>query len=164
MNVHQDLEAIKMVAVHLAKEHSCNYNIIIQNPNTEGEFDIDCGSTYEYVGDSYFEKPRPNTVKLFTTDELIALEPQEDKPAKGSFEDVYPEYGLGRQLDAKFTINRGYEHADPIKAAKKHHSETIDYVSNIHTGEPYVRPEAKIGRNDACHCGSGKKLKKCCKE
>lgn len=27
---------------------------------------------------------------------------------------------------------------------------------------PYVREEAKIGRNDRCPCGSGKKFKKCC--
>ena len=27
---------------------------------------------------------------------------------------------------------------------------------------PYVRPEPKIGRNDPCPCGSGKKYKKCC--
>ena len=27
---------------------------------------------------------------------------------------------------------------------------------------PYVRKEAKIGRNDPCPCGSGKKYKKCC--
>ena len=29
-------------------------------------------------------------------------------------------------------------------------------------GETYVRPEPKIGRNDPCPCGSGKKYKKCC--
>ena len=28
--------------------------------------------------------------------------------------------------------------------------------------EPYGRPELKIGRNDACPCGSGKKYKQCC--
>ncbi len=28
--------------------------------------------------------------------------------------------------------------------------------------EPYVRPEPKIGRDDPCPCGSGKKYKKCC--
>lgn len=28
--------------------------------------------------------------------------------------------------------------------------------------EPYVRPAPKIGRNDPCPCGSGKKYKKCC--
>jgi len=28
--------------------------------------------------------------------------------------------------------------------------------------EPYVRREPKIGRNEPCPCGSGKKYKKCC--
>jgi SEC-C motif domain protein len=28
--------------------------------------------------------------------------------------------------------------------------------------EPFVRPAPKIGRNDPCPCGSGKKHKKCC--
>ena len=27
---------------------------------------------------------------------------------------------------------------------------------------PYRRSEAKVGRNDPCPCGSGKKYKKCC--
>lgn len=27
---------------------------------------------------------------------------------------------------------------------------------------PYTRPEPKVGRNDPCPCGSGKKYKKCC--
>lgn len=27
---------------------------------------------------------------------------------------------------------------------------------------PYMRASAKIGRNDPCPCGSGKKYKKCC--
>ena len=29
-------------------------------------------------------------------------------------------------------------------------------------GEPFRREEPKVGRNDACPCGSGKKFKKCC--
>ena len=28
--------------------------------------------------------------------------------------------------------------------------------------EPFVRAEPKVGRNDPCPCGSGKKYKKCC--
>lgn len=28
--------------------------------------------------------------------------------------------------------------------------------------QPYIREEPKIGRNDPCPCGSGKKHKKCC--
>jgi uncharacterized protein YchJ len=30
-----------------------------------------------------------------------------------------------------------------------------------HAQVPYVRAEPKIGRNEPCHCGSGKKFKKC---
>jgi SEC-C motif-containing protein len=32
---------------------------------------------------------------------------------------------------------------------------------NIHGAQPVKRVEPKIGRNDPCHCGSGKKFKKC---
>ena len=28
--------------------------------------------------------------------------------------------------------------------------------------QPYVREEPRVGRNDPCPCGSGKKYKKCC--
>jgi uncharacterized protein YchJ len=32
-----------------------------------------------------------------------------------------------------------------------------------HVGpRPYVREQPKVGRNDPCVCGSGKKFKKCC--
>ncbi len=43
-----------------------------------------------------------------------------------------------------------------------------DYQNNFYDPyfieEPYVRPEPKVGRNDPCPCGSGKKYKKCCLE
>jgi uncharacterized protein YecA (UPF0149 family) len=31
-----------------------------------------------------------------------------------------------------------------------------------HAGETFVRTSPKVGRNDPCPCGSGKKHKKCC--
>ena len=33
---------------------------------------------------------------------------------------------------------------------------------HVHGQEPYQRDEPRVGRNDACPCGSGKKFKKCC--
>jgi SEC-C motif-containing protein len=33
---------------------------------------------------------------------------------------------------------------------------------HIHGAQPIKRLEPKIGRNDPCSCGSGKKFKKCC--
>lgn len=31
-----------------------------------------------------------------------------------------------------------------------------------HSQLPFVRDAPKVGRNDPCPCGSGKKFKKCC--
>jgi hypothetical protein len=33
---------------------------------------------------------------------------------------------------------------------------------NAQPHEPYRRPDPKIGRNEACPCGSGRKFKRCC--
>ena len=35
-------------------------------------------------------------------------------------------------------------------------------VSRPDPGVPYQRDEEKVGPNDPCPCGSGKKFKKCC--
>jgi uncharacterized protein YchJ len=42
-------------------------------------------------------------------------------------------------------------------------AEPQDDYEYLHTGnESYVRSCEKVGRNDPCPCGSGKKYKKCC--
>ncbi len=33
---------------------------------------------------------------------------------------------------------------------------------HAHAPQPYVREQPKVGRNEPCVCGSGKKFKKCC--
>ncbi|MGZ8153886.1 MAG: SEC-C metal-binding domain-containing protein [Burkholderiales bacterium] len=38
----------------------------------------------------------------------------------------------------------------------------LEEDGDVFSDEPYVRPTPKIGRNDPCPCGSGKKYKKCC--
>jgi uncharacterized protein len=37
-----------------------------------------------------------------------------------------------------------------------------DFEDDEYYPETYVRAEAKVGRNEPCPCGSGKKYKKCC--
>ena len=37
-----------------------------------------------------------------------------------------------------------------------------DFLNEYQPSEPYRRMKPKIGRNDPCPCGSGKKFKKCC--
>lgn len=48
---------------------------------------------------------------------------------------------------------------------QQEHVHTADCGHEESAGEPmapYVRETPKIGRNDPCSCGSGKKYKKCC--
>jgi len=43
-----------------------------------------------------------------------------------------------------------------------HHFDPLLHDPNHLLGrQPVYRTEPKIGRNDPCHCGSGKKYKKC---
>ncbi len=66
-----------------------------------------------------------------------------------------------------------------LEKVKKHFDLDEDYVKdveeliaierehgidplNLELGEPYVHEMEKVGRNDPCPCGSGKKFKKCC--
>jgi hypothetical protein len=135
---HKDFDSIKTVAVHYAKEHNCKYNIILHNPNENGQFGED--STYEFVTDSYFNKERPNDILVevinptYTIDEVIERNSEV------------------RNLINTFSIKNDY----------------IDYLDSyfikphrIPTPQ-YIRETPKIGRNQLCECGSGKKYKKCC--
>lgn len=54
----------------------------------------------------------------------------------------------------------------PIEHAEHAHGPDCDHDHDHHHDhgdvvDPYRRTEPKIGRNDPCHCGSGKKFKKC---
>jgi preprotein translocase subunit SecA len=52
--------------------------------------------------------------------------------------------------------NRQYQHAEAAALEKEAQSE-------VEAGQqPIQRTGPKVGRNDACPCGSGKKYKQCC--
>lgn len=49
------------------------------------------------------------------------------------------------------------------KSFFRRHEGKLYYVDGVaRREESYRRPEPKIGRNEPCPCGSGKKYKKCC--
>ena len=50
-----------------------------------------------------------------------------------------------------------YEHADSTAIQADESALSEEPASE----QPYVRPDKKIGRNDPCYCGSGKKFKQC---
>jgi len=51
-----------------------------------------------------------------------------------------------------------FGHPGQKEAAEHVHGPECDHGHQ----QPYVRSDAKVGRNDPCPCGSGKKFKKCC--
>jgi hypothetical protein len=224
--IHRNLEAIVMVAKHEAKEHNCNYNIILMNP-VEGE--LGESSTYEMVADSYFEKERPNVKLIATTlqlgvivyDEWLKYTEYEKAecdiklhdgtiiyhcyPNAGKFnpmcadsiqeipedqvkEIMYRKYYLeGLCKSNKYNCNKiegndkeaRNQLGDPGEQFAHYDHEVnkiIDHFSNTrHYSDGgramkadmtrrfvSVRTEPKIGRNEPCTCGSGKKYKKCC--
>jgi len=58
--------------------------------------------------------------------------------------------------------NVQYQHADFDEALANPAGDSADAESaQIAGGEPLVREGVKVGRNDPCPCGSGKKYKQC---
>ena len=69
-----------------------------------------------------------------------------------------------KDLDSWSTKNIGMLkdiHLDEKKRERKKPAE-LNYKVISNDGLPYIRSSEKIGRNDPCPCGSGKKYKKCC--
>ncbi len=66
-----------------------------------------------------------------------------------------PIAGRDFDLDSKFDI-------DNYRDFMRQEMDRYDHSLPAPIEEPYVRPSAKVGRNDPCPCGSGKKFKKCC--
>jgi preprotein translocase subunit SecA len=52
-----------------------------------------------------------------------------------------------------------FEHAE-VSALSDHEPEQLD-VEEKAEHQPFVRMGNKVGRNDPCPCGSGKKFKQC---
>jgi len=55
-------------------------------------------------------------------------------------------------------VNVNYQHAD-AEGMQQSSAEAGD--DEKQAAQPYHRAQKKIGRNDPCHCGSGKKFKQC---
>lgn len=168
-DIYKDKEAITEIAIHKAKEHGCNYNIILSNP-IDGEFGD--GSTYEFVADSYFNKERPNAILLAKTDDLIdkTVLVSDDRKFDGFDEaikelndmEMIGQSGRGRtfSVTGRGTVGKGNSYAQFNEADVEIIREASKYTREWST--PFVRSEPKIGRNNPCPCESGKKFKNCC--
>jgi uncharacterized protein len=57
---------------------------------------------------------------------------------------------------------RAYRYFEPDRRELAEHARFDTFAEEDDYPETYVRPERKIGRNEPCPCGSGRKFKKCC--
>jgi len=116
---------------------------------------------YQHEGYMMFTE-MADRIKEETIESLIKLSPIQASPIRGVFE------GIRHELT--------HPELDSISdKAKKIKSSGLDKaISGIDKGQdassgpdearskPYVRQVKKVGRNEPCPCGSGKKYKKCC--
>ena len=163
-NIYHDLEAITAVAIHHTEHDGYNYNIILHNPNDKGEFDLSVGSTYEFVSDSYFNKPRPNAILLHKTKDLL-----KEKDTQRLIDSFSPdgEYMKMRKeielqdLEMKIQMNSTSRENGKLKKGLSMVEVKADGV-NYKNSKLGLERIANTGRNDKCNCGSGLKFKKCC--
>jgi len=69
-------------------------------------------------------------------------------------------------LEATEVVTQSYEIRQALQATTSEFLETVRTGKNVHhhgppAQDPFVHNAAKLGRNDPCSCGSGKKFKKC---
>ena len=93
-------------------------------------------------------------VHFAQSDVVKAYITMQDKADRERFSDPWVFYSLV-QITAR--TERWVE-----EDARKNETALDDDYDNLYLDQPYVREEAKVGRNDPCPCGSGKKYKKCC--
>lgn len=65
------------------------------------------------------------------------------------------------EFKCKFVFNGAEQTHHELSTFKKEKGEWF-FVDGILQNNTFRRTEPKIGRNDPCTCGSGKKAKKCC--
>ena len=66
---------------------------------------------------------------------------------------------LLNKYKSEFLNNKIYSSATVLFCSKAF-SEMFDYISEPQAAKPVITE--KVGRNDPCPCGSGKKFKNCC--
>jgi SEC-C motif-containing protein len=78
---------------------------------------------------------------------------------------IHPESQDGNEAVIDFTARyetgeKTFDHTERSTFRKKNGRWFFHDAQELHIG-PYRRVEPKVGRNDPCPCGSGKKFKKC---
>ncbi|MDD4024862.1 MAG: YchJ family protein [Kiritimatiellae bacterium] len=97
-----------------------------------------------------------NTKKWSDSAEWTGIEILEEQGGKEHDESAKLEF------IARYSVNgTAFNHHESASFAKKN-GEWIFMDGKIYGPDPIMREHPKVGRNDPCPCGSGRKFKKCC--
>ena len=107
--------------------------------NPKNEFKREAYEMFEYM----LEKINSETVRILFNLELISEEAVKDLQARA----IADQKKMQEKMIESQEINN-----PKIKAESQQEKST----------QTIVRESKKIGRNEPCHCGSGKKYKQCC--
>ena len=118
-----------------------------------------------------WEKSWPTEVELAMAMDLDDRTYTSHPLFKGSYNDLMDSYTL-EQFEAdnaeRKKKKRGVVHTGGMLSGgmgmmeiKNHYADDHGWMPAI---DPFVREEPKVGRNEPCPCGSGKKYKRCCYE
>jgi hypothetical protein len=118
------------------------------------------------------EDTNDQTFAAFLIDELLSFKDAKFLPqVLKAFEDERIDTDVITQDNVDWVFNLPEKEQSYFKFMESplehFSSENISYLRNISYPEketPAKKTKAKIGRNDPCPCGSGKKYKKCCME
>lgn len=120
----------------------------------------------------FLEDTNDPTFAAFLIDELLSFKDAKFLPqVQRAFEDerIDTEVISGDDVDWVFNLpEKEQSYFKFMRSPLEHFSrENISYLRKISYPEkesPAKKTKVKIGRNDPCPCGSGKKYKKCCME
>ena len=86
-----------------------------------------------------------------------------DTPASPALaEALTADFDAGEEQDTEAFCAQALPEAAAFPAMRPLTSEDVDGYEELQVPETFRRQGPKVGRNDPCPCGSGKKFKKCC--
>lgn len=131
---------------------SCKINIHML------EFDFLCDISAARRGLSHLQKTYPEIYALNKVFYDKIMDPKKERRLMENTYKILKRYE--KRYPGEFDAATGSSDYDDDDDA---YDVDVDMATSRYSEcEPYVRNQPKIGRNDPCPCGSGKKYKKCC--
>ncbi len=132
----------------------CELDYIKKTLATKSAKDFDAKSAKEWASQSEWKG-----LKILATEQGK----ETDKIGTVEFTATYTHNGKTFEHHEVSEFNRNAQGEWRFVDGDSHtHEEGEGHQHHHEKSQPIVRTSAKIGRNDPCSCGSGKKYKKCC--